>query len=72
MTLGLFMMEKKVNGGISLVTGKGSVVWMLFPPVVQLTPFDKVDAVKMLEAFQLVVSELKMFTKQFDNMPETA
>ncbi len=63
---------EKGEWGISLVTGKGSVVWMLFPPVVQLTPLDKVDAVKMIEAFQLAVSELKLFTKRFDNMPETA
>lgn len=46
---------------ISLATGKGSVVWMLFPPVVQLVPFSSVDAVKLIELYQLIASEVKRF-----------
>lgn len=46
---------------ISLATGKGSVVWMLFPPLVQLVPFSTMDAIKLIELYQLLVHELKNF-----------
>lgn len=46
---------------ISLATGKGSVVWMLFPPVVQLVPFSPTDAVKLIELYQLIASEVRCF-----------
>lgn len=46
---------------LGVATGKGSVVWTLFPPVLQLTPLDCTDAIKLIELFQLLVAEIKSF-----------
>ena len=56
----------KYNGAsgrwdLGIATGKGSVVWMLFPPLVQLTPLDETDAIKLIELFQLLTGEIKSF-----------
>ena len=46
---------------VGIATGKGSSVWMLFPPAVMLTPFKEADSIKMLELFQLIRKEITLF-----------
>ena len=46
---------------IGIGTGKGSCVWMLFPPAVLLTPLDQQDAIKLIELFQLTSKALITF-----------
>lgn len=53
--------QKSKTWYIGLATGKGSSIWMLFPPTVMLTPFNQLDAIKMLELFQLVKKEIILF-----------
>lgn len=46
---------------IGFATGKGSTVWALFPPMLMLVPFTEVDAIKLLELYQLIIYEIKQF-----------
>lgn len=46
---------------VGVATGKGSAVWMLFPPLVMLTPLSQQDAIKLIELFQLTIKEVSSF-----------
>lgn len=48
---------------ILLGMGKGSTVWSLFPPVLMMVDFTKLDAIRTIELFRLVLVALKAFEK---------
>lgn len=50
--------QQKKEWEIGLATPKGSVVWNLLPPIMTFTKFTEIDAIKLVELFQLVIAEV--------------